>query len=1132
LGILFFLHVLDAGAMNRSSPLNPPSISNLESRISNHFIYTGSFAALEMRWVEVIAALQRDDPLLEINVLIGSNILASYLRRRLAESGRTVANVRFHTFLDLAARLAAASDNALEKPRLPRLGASILLENTLAQNAPSAYASLSGFRGFRDALLDTFRDLRDAGFGAKELAFAIQAGNRAQDRRQHLLGFADLYRRFREQVSFFRDDDDDFRAAIRNLAEHRLSLGFTRLLVYGIYDATGQQSRLLASLKDALHLIYFIPFVDETVSDFARPFLMARVEELGVKPAPLHVPLPLNSLGNLATRGFGFSRESAGRQSLDADGSFAIVSAPGESRAAVEIVREIFRAAHDRTIAGFHEAAVILRQPESDIPVLAEALRLHGVPHFIHGGGRFADHPLSKAILALSSLESNSFSREAVLTAMELVAASLPEAAAAAWDVQSWRILTNDPRFLAGLPSWDAGTEALVEQARRELAMAEEHPDATVEDESESGAKSIQAIRERLESARSLRDAWRVLRQAAADWPEGLSWQDWARFIEQRLDPIVGASGDWTLFSNVLDELEGLPGFEIRDSRFEIGEATGRAQGEWAPAEKMRSALAESISSFSCPVGRFQRSGVNILSTSAARGLRFPLVIIPGLEEGRFPAKLRQDPLLLDSERLWIEGLPIKSKRADEEKLLFDMAARSAERRLVLMTSRLDESSDRERIPSQFLLRAAAAVRGSGVTLRDLTQGTIPGFRSVSLDNPAPLKDEVPIDEGEIRLRLVTAERGAASTVLDALAKLEPSRLSRSLAFDRARWKHRLSEFDGRITDLSLRRWAAQKIGPAAGPVSASRIEEYAKCPYFFFLKRVIGLEAWKEQGRIEGMDPLDRGLVIHSILESFLKNRRGGMLHEVSEQKLLQQLESLAREDLEKSRPVGTPDLLWEIERDALMAVLKNWLVFERRRAVEGMVPLRFEQVFGEWPPQEKHPSFRLKAGKHTFDFRGRIDRIDVSRDGTHARVIDYKTGTLPESMAKRTRTPLMSGERIQIVVYRGALSTLDEFKSLQTVEGEYLHLQPKDGRAVSCSFTDEELQKASGALKDILEIIGDSIENGMFFARTSGRIRPSGHCEYCDYLPICGKDRVQREERKADDPDARKFLRVLVTE
>jgi hypothetical protein len=191
--------------------------------------------------------------------------------------------------------------------------------------------------------------------------------------------------------------------------------------------------------------------------------------------------------------------------------------------------------------------------------------------------------------------------------------------------------------------------------------------------------------------------------------------------------------------------------------------------------------------------------------------------------------------------------------------------------------------------------------------------------------------------------------------------------------------------------------------------------------------------------------------------------------------------------------------------------------------------MPARLEQPFGEFTSENKQPAFRLKAGKHVFDFRGRIDRIDISRDGKRARVIDYKTGALPQSMAAKSRSPLMSGERIQTVVYRGALSVLDEFKSVETVEGEYLHLQPRDSRIVPCRFADEELQKALQDLPGILEIVGDGIESGAFFIRTSGMVRPSGHCDYCEYLQICGKDRVQHEERKAGDPAVQKFLRIV---
>lgn len=1099
----------------RDSKAKPSSISNLEFRISNHKIYTGSFALLEQRWMDTISELQQGDALREIDVLVGSNVLASYLKRRLAENGRVAANIRFCNFLDLASRFAGAPGEG-GNARLSRVGATVILENLLAGNPPEIYAPLAGYRGFRDALSDTFRDLRDAGILPGELENAIHK-IRNSDRRTHLSGFAGIYRSYRESVGRFQDVDDDFRAAVHNLEWAKESPGLRQLMVYGIYDVTGQQASLLSALKDQVDMIYFIPYVDGTVSEFARPFAESRASELGVSPVRLESPPPAGTLEFLASRGFGLSGRLEGKGPAAADGSIAFVSAPGESRAAVEIVREIFRAVRDGTIKGFHEAAVVLRQPESDIPVLTEMLRLRGVPHFVHGGRSFSERPLGKALVALSALQSNSFSREAVLSAMELTAAALSEDAVSSWDVQGWRVLTNDPRFLAGLESWNSGTEALVQKARGELAKAEAQPVRPDDLEPGEGARPVWLLRKRLESAMRLREAWTLIKEAV-NWPASRPWSAWSALIDERLEPLLGKSEDWPLLSSVLDEIGSLGEFEIRDSKFEIGEAV--------PVNRLRSALLEAISSRSCPVGKFQRSGVNLLSASAARGLRFPLVIIPGLDEGRFPARLRQDPLLLDSERSLFKTLPLKARRIEEEKLLFDMAARSAEKRLVLMTSRLDETSDREQIPSQFFLRVASAVCGRAVAIRDLTEEIISGFRSVSLDNPAPAKNEIPVDEGEIRLRLITAGSGSPSFSLQMLASMEPLRLTRPQQYDKSRWVKRLTSYDGHIADPALVQWTAQRLGASAGQVSASRIEEYVKCPYSFFLKRAMNLQAWEEQGKIEAMDPLERGLAIHAILEKFLRES-GEDVFRSADQGLEKQLEALARESLDSARPAGIADLLWEIEREALVRMLKGWLKFEKARAVPAMRVSRLEQVFGDFGPEEKFPAFRVKAGRHTFDFRGRIDRIDFSNDRRHASVVDYKTGALPESMANKSiRTPLMSGERIQIVVYAGALSVLEGFNEVETLEGEYLHLNPRNGLATPCSFTHEEIQRASRELCSILELVGDGIESGIFFARTSGRIRPAGHCDYCDYLPVCGKDRIQREERKAKDPVVCKFL------
>ena len=1091
----------------------------------SHRLFTGSFAALEKRLFEEIGRLQADDPLTPVAILVGSNLLASYLRVRMAREGRAAANLRFYTFLDLATRLAEpAAGRATRKARLPHLGGSLLLENILAENPSPVFAPVSSFTGFKDAVLDTFRDLRDAGIGPRALdEGARQCARFDTDRRDHLSGLADIYRRFREKAELFQDVDDDFRAAAANAGTLAPAcLGSPVLLVYGIYDVTGQQTDLLARLKAALELRYFVPFINDEVSAFARPFIHARESELGVAAERLAEAFPAGSIGRLHGRDFGLPIQPAKHSgagtsedpALAADGSFSLISAPGDSRSAIEIVREILRAAQDGTISGFHEAAVILRQPEEQAPVLTEAFRLRNIPYFLEGGVPLMSRPLGQAVTAIAGLESTAFSRRSILHAMELVAASLPEAGSGIWEVQEWRALTNDPRFLSGVSAWDSATRALVREANLELRDSE-----SASDEDERRVLSASSARKRLASAQSLQDAWVLLRRTAAGWAGPLSWNDWAQLLESRLEPLLGASGDWARFSAALDGLASLS-----DAAAQAGIEPRVSRARLVPV------LSEILSSLSVPEGRFLRTGVNLLSPGAARGLRFPLVIVPGLDEGRFPARLRQDPLLLDAERSRIGAarLPLKAMRGEEEKLLFDMAARSAQRRLVLMTSRLDESSDRERIPSAFFLRAAAAVRGAVVAVRGLMEAAIPGLRSVSLDNPAPAEDLVPVDQAEIRLRLLTARPGSSRAVLVALEREEPDLLRGPIAYDSARWIRGLTVFDGKLASPDLIRAVAARVGPAAGQVSPSRLEDYAKCPYLFYLRRVIGLEGWEEEEAPERMDPLDRGRAVHEILERFLGEFSGEKFASTPLEILSKSLAQRCRSVLDAARPAGMPDLLWEIERDRLDRLLRNWLEFEKERTVQGSVPVQFERAFGRFTPQDKEQGIRLQAGKHLFDFRGRIDRIDLSRDGLRARVIDYKTGMLPRSMGRESKPLLMGGEKIQIAVYRGALALLDGFAQVEGVEGEYLHLQPRDGRIVPCSFSDTALEEAYDRLPTILEVIGDGLESGAFFPRTSGTVHPEGHCQYCDFLPVCGKDREAREEHKEGDPAVIRFLKI----
>ena len=470
--------------------------------------------------------------------------------------------------------------------------------------------------------------------------------------------------------------------------------------------------------------------------------------------------------------------------------------------------------------------------------------------------------------------------------------------------------------------------------------------------------------------------------------------------------------------------------------------------------------------------------------------------------------------------------MPLRRLRFDEERLLFDMTARSAERRLVLLTSRLDEGSDRERIPSEFFMRAAAVMARKPVTLRELSEAVIPGYRSVSLENPAPNPGLPAVDRAEIRMRLVRSAPGRGREVLEKLAEAEPELFHRPLAYDQARWQPRLSQYDGLITDRQLLGYLRTGFGPGAGPYSAGRIEEYARCPYLFYQRRVMQLAPWEEPEAAEALAPLERGSTVHGALEEFVRGLIGIGFPRERDRHLRGWMLDLAAGALEKARPAGIADLLWEVERDRLLALMEEWLRFELDRSDGGLIPSAVELPFGPFERGKDSPGLAIVAGRHRFMIRGIIDRIDTSADGSLARVVDYKVGKLPDSMKRGTA--LLAGERIQLPVYRAAVPAIAGFEKLGSIEGEFLHLQPGDGKIVARRFTAAELEEGCERLPAVLEIVGDGIEAGVFFARTSGLLHGGWQCNYCDYIRICGKDRQQREERKAADPLVLRFNRI----
>src|SRR5207344_2668205 len=132
---------------------------------------------------------------------------------------------------------------------------------------------------------------------------------------------------------------------------------------------------------------------------------------------------------------------------------------------------------------------------------------------------------------------------------------------------------------------------------------------------------------------------------------------------------------------------------------------------------------------------------------SSALGIDFALTILPGLVEGGFPAAPRQDPILLDAERVRLAGLPLAAEARGLERVRFGLAVGSGARRVVLTYPRIDAASGRPRVPSFLVLDLLESVTRQRHDFQTLE--AFPGWRTVPLHPAPPSARERPLDARE-----------------------------------------------------------------------------------------------------------------------------------------------------------------------------------------------------------------------------------------------------------------------------------------------------------------------------------------------------------------------------------------------
>ncbi|MFH1024120.1 MAG: PD-(D/E)XK nuclease family protein [Planctomycetota bacterium] len=846
---------------------------------------------------------------------------------------------------------------------------------------------------------------------------------------------------------------DVMRRAAAGTGESDFIRGLTDVLCFGFYDMTGTLVGLLRAVSAVKPVTVFLPGEGaHPAFAFAEAFRREALGDSPVEAAPAGKPA-LPALAPLLARLF-----RPGEPGAAAVPGLKFISVSGMEGEIEAAAREALRLAEDDEIP-FREIAVVARSLEPYREDLSRVFAEFDVPFRTPAARPGGADPLGKAVLALVRALAGGLGREDVL------------------------MVFRSPWFAGG--RWGltpAGAADLVREAR-ERGIAE-------------GAADWERLRTHLAreggngraAAAALGEMIAVARRAPA---EG-TWADYAAAFER----IIGE------FLTVPDDAREAEKQRFGEFRQAIADlARFSAAGDRATRAEFLAASAEAVDAVGAEPGEADADAVEILDAMSLRFRAFRAVIVLGLHEGSFPRMVRPDPFLRDEDRREIARrtktrLPPKSAGFDEEKLLFHLALSAARERAALIRQRSDDEG-KPLVPSWYYEECRHLAGRPGETL-------IPR-RFTDRITDAPGRAEIP-------RRLLSAREWREGRIL--FGDRDPGRL-RLLggegfvrAVGAAAEIVRIPEPRGGTGDaLGPRDGIILRDGGFPGPeggFSPTALQDYARCPFAYFMKHRLRVRPGEENDRGE-VDPLAAGQWMHRVLERVFRVVKDDFTagRTPDPGPLLDRAAGEVFRKIEKEEGIPAWPLLWERVKREIRDILGEYLAGEIPfMAREKWVPGEFEYNGAAALPD--NPVF--PASVRGRPVKGRVDRLDVRKkdDGlSDIRVVDYKFksgsgkpyGLEAESLKGRVLQPA-----VYILLARAWARESNIHPAAVSAGLQYL-APNHEPRVFSESLPPEwwEGPNAAGQA-GTLGVILDGIARGRFF------VRP-GACDYCEFPAVCRK-------------------------
>ena len=569
-----------------------------------------------------------------------------------------------------------------------------------------------------------------------------------------------------------------------------------------------------------------------------------------------------------------------------------------------------------------------------------------------------------------------------------------------------------------------------------------------------------------------------LLRRLPNDGQDRVDWEKWVRGVRTILEEDIPAPSptDQSARRRLLRALDELLLLEGQ---------------RWSVEETLRS-LRQRLGSLEFGGSRALPGHLHVTTLDRLGVTGRPHLYVLGLEEGRLATGEIEDPVVSDAERAALHpGLALSSDRPQEA--LFRVQERLAvlEGHLTLSYSVRDLRSGQELLPSWLYFRAARQVV------------PLDSYEALArwLGEPvayAPDRSSLFQCAGESDWWLAQGPPPPRGGNEGLGAKDAPGVLSLfpDLAAGQRAEAERASEvftiFDGWVPS------AAGKLDPrqTGSPISVSRLESLAACPFRFFLENGLRLQAL-ELARPDPdrwLSPADRGHVLHEVYAIYHRDLRSRGWKPDCDRDQGRIMNILDQELERMSQTLPSPsEAVSRAETRALRRDLEKFLRLECQDSERA--PLAFEVGFGlpelDGEPLARAEPVLLELGEDMrWPLRGRIDRIDRLPDGLE--VVDYKTG---RSLSSNRGARYAGGRLLQHALYSLVVEQLAAHLGPVRGASYYFPTQYAQQERISMSPPDR------GSLRRLLVDMFEPLKSGAFVHSES----ELQDCKYCNLRAAC---------------------------